>query len=72
MTRLVPQACGSDEEHRRYHHDDLEALDVLTARVELWQLEVALVTSHRRQHVVDADWLRSRRALLNARLRAAA
>jgi hypothetical protein len=62
MTRLVPGECRSDEEHRRFHSDDvaLDTLDRLEAIVELRRIEAALVTSHRRQYIVEAGWLRER------------
>jgi hypothetical protein len=76
MTKLVPNPCGSDEEHARYFGDDLahldddgEHLDKIEIRVELRRIERALATSHRRQRLVERDWLRDRHARLRAVLR---
>jgi hypothetical protein len=68
VTSLVPKECGSDEEHARYYHDDVATLDPIEARVELRRIEVALVTSHRHQHVVEREWPLERHARLDAYL----
>jgi hypothetical protein len=68
MDRLVPNPAGSDLEHARYYHDDLDALNEIAARVERRRIETALETSHRSQDIVERDWLLERHARLSARL----
>ena len=70
MTPSVPDPTASDEQHARFHGDDLAQLDALAIRVELRAIETALATTHRTKWVVEAGWLRERCARLRARLAA--
>ena len=66
----MPDEVGSDEEHaQRYYGDDLDTIDPIEARVELRRIEMALMTSHRNQHVVEREWLLERHARLEAHLK---
>ncbi len=63
MTTLVPDACGSDEEHRRFFHDDLESLDEIACEIELHDLTDALASWPPGRGVIDREWMLERRGV---------
>jgi hypothetical protein len=64
MGPLVPDPVASDEQRARYFGEDLATLAPIEVRVEVRRIELALATTHRHQHVVEAAWLRQRHARL--------